>query len=74
MALYAHAVIELEDARYERGDEVPEDALSAEEIAELAEGGAVSEDPYDPEVDKVGPPATVVIDGVTYTKETDDDA
>jgi hypothetical protein len=70
--LYAHALIHAEDGpRYDRGDEVPEDAFSPEDLEALKDGGAVSEDPYDPEQDRVGPPATVEIEGVRYVQVDD---
>jgi hypothetical protein len=73
MALYAHALIELPDGtKYDRGDEVPEDAFSAEDLEYLRDGGSLSDEPYDPAADIVPPPEYVEIDGVRYKKESDD--
>lgn len=74
---YAHALIEIpvdpEDASqgvtlYKRGAEVPSDLPG---IDYLYEGGSVSDDPYDPEADKVPAPDVVEIDGVKYVKSSD---
>lgn len=74
---YAHALIEVpvdaEDAskgvvKFARGDEVPADLPGYDE---LVEGGSVSDEPYDPENDKVPAPDTVEIDGVRYVKVSD---
>lgn len=74
---YAHALIEVavdpEDSskgytRYARGDEVPTDLPGYDA---LVDGGAISDDPYDPAQDKVDPPQTVEIDGVKYVQVTD---
>lgn len=43
MALYAHAVIEGPDGRYERGDKVPADIPGREE---LEDAGSLSSEPY----------------------------
>lgn len=68
MSYYAHAEFETEGQRYRRGDSVPADL---EGLDELLEGGAVSEDEYDPAVDVVPMPDTVEIDGVVYKKAGD---
>lgn len=66
---YAHALIELSDGtRVKRGDPVEGefDGYDA-----LVESGAISDEPYDEESDKVGAPETVEIDGVVYVKAND---
>lgn len=69
---YAHAVIELEDRTIQRGAEVSEaDFADADRYEELVDGGSISDQPYDPEVDEVDPPDVVEIDGVRYVKSTD---
>ena len=74
---YAHALIEVpvdpEDAtkgvvKYDRNDEVPADLPGYDE---LVAGGSVSDEPYDPETDKVPAPDVVEIDGVRYVKVAD---
>jgi hypothetical protein len=72
----AHAVIEFttgegEDAqttRYDRGVEVPSDIPGYDE---LVEAGSISDEPYDPEVEKPEPPDEIEIDGVVYVKASD---
>lgn len=64
----AHAVIEVEDRKYQRGDDVPEDLPGYDE---LVEGGAVSDEPYDPAQDEAGPPEELEIDGVVYRRVSD---
>lgn len=68
MAYFAHAVIELDDRTYQRGEKVPEDLPGFEE---LLDGGAVSKDEYDASVDVVPAPDYVEIDGVRYVKTSD---
>lgn len=72
MTWYVHATIHdhKTEHTYTRGDEVtsPE---SIDGWDELVAGGALSEEPYDPSVDDVGPPTTVEIDGVTYVQASD---
>jgi hypothetical protein len=65
---YAHAVIETEDGRYERGDEVPADLPG---IQDLRSGGSVSNSPYIPEDDTLPPPEEIEIDGVRYVRAQD---
>ena len=78
MALYAHALIEVpvdpEDAskgvtRYKRGVKVPNDLPGMDD---LIEGGSVSEEQYDPAVDKSDAPEIVEIEGHRYIKVSDD--
>lgn len=69
MAFYAHAVIEVGDTKFQRGDEVPSDI---DGFDELVESGSVREDEeYDPAADEVGPPEVVEIDGVRYVQASD---
>jgi hypothetical protein len=68
MTLFAHALIEVGDTKYKRGDLVPEDLPG---LDELIEGGAVSPETYNPASDEVGPPDVVEIDGVTYVQAED---
>ena len=64
---YAHALIELPDgSKLKRGDEVSEDVLSADDYAYLVEGGAISDEEYDPAADVAPAPKYVEIDGVRY--------
>ena len=66
---YAHALIELENGDLiERGEEVTGEI---EGYDELVEGGSISDEEYDPAQDEVGPPETVVIDGITYVQASD---
>ena len=70
---YAHAVIDAPDGtRYERGDEVDEEKFEEAELEDLVVGGAIREEDYDPEADKVGPPDVIEIEGVTYVAVSDD--
>lgn len=69
MALYAHAVIEDGDTKYQRGDTVP-DSLGG--LDELRANGAVSDQPYDPDAEPTQTPEVVEIDGVRYVKASDD--
>lgn len=77
MALYAHAVIDAPNGvRYQRGDEINEKDFvvkddDTDHLAELLDGGSVSEKDYDPAVDEVPMPDVVVIDGVEYKKAAD---
>lgn len=69
----AHAVIEYTDedggtVRYDRGTEVPSDVPGYDE---LVEAGSVSDETYDPEVEKPEPPDEIEIDGVVYVKASD---
>lgn len=69
----AHGVIEYTDedgetVRIEPGAEVSTDVPGYDE---LAEAGAVSDEPYDPEVAKPPPPEEIEIDGVIYVKASD---
>lgn len=79
---YAHAVIDAPNGhRFERGDEVDLDAFvvkdddgtdaSPDIVANLYEGGALSDEPYDSSVDEVPAPEIVEIDGVKYVKASD---
>jgi hypothetical protein len=69
---YAHAVIDASDGtRYQRGDEVDLDKFTQEELGDLQDGGAIREEDYDEAADKVGPPDTIVIEGVEYVKAVD---
>jgi hypothetical protein len=69
---YAHAVIDASDGtRYERGDEVDLSKFAEEELDDLRDGGAIRDEDYDPEQDRVGPPATIVIEGVEYVQADD---
>jgi hypothetical protein len=77
MALYAHAVIDAPNGkRYERGDEIDESDFvvkddDTDHVAELLDGGSLSEEDYDPAADEVPAPDVVEIDGVRYVKTTD---
>lgn len=69
----AHAVIEYPDengetVRYDRGREVPSDIPGYDA---LVEAGSISDEPYDPAVEKPDPPAEIEIDGVVYIKASD---
>ena len=69
----AHAVIEYTDedggtVRYDRGAEVPSDIPGYDD---LVEAGSVSDEAYDPEVEKPEPPDEIEIDGVVYIKASD---
>ncbi len=69
----AHAVIEYTEedgsvVRINRGDEVSD---SVPGYDELAESGAVSDQPYDAAVEKPPAPEQVEIDGVVYVKASD---
>ena len=68
---YAHALIENPEdgTKYRRGDEVPAKFVKAN--PDLVEGGAISDDPYDPQVDVSPPPAEVQIEGARYIKVED---
>jgi hypothetical protein len=74
---YAHSLIEVpvdpEDVskgviKYDRGDSVPTNLPGMDE---LIEGGAVSNEQYDPSIDVVGPPMTIDIDGITYIQASE---
>jgi hypothetical protein len=68
MPEYAHALIETENGRIERGEEVPQDLPG---IEELRESGAVSSEPYEPQQDENPPPEEITIDGVRYVRAQD---
>lgn len=73
---YAHALIEHEGTRYQRGDEVPDDLPG---IDELREAGSVRDEEYvAPEPENHMPLSAtpvgdgeVVIDGVVYKRVAD---
>lgn len=70
---YAHALIEYTDDegrvyRLNRGDEVPSDVPGYDE---LVDGGAVRDEPYDPDAEPVLTPDYVEIEGVRYVKISD---
>lgn len=68
MPFFAHAVIETEEHRYERGSEVPEDLAGFDE---LVEAGSVSEEQYDASVEAVPAPDVIEMDGVRYVRASD---
>jgi hypothetical protein len=68
MAYYAHAVIEVEDGRYERGDTVPEDIPG---FKALAESGSVGTEKPEPVEVQNTPPDVIEIEGVTYKRSSD---
>ncbi len=69
----AHAVVEYTEedgsvVRINRGDTVSEDVPGYDE---LVDSGAVSDEDYDPSVEKPDAPEEIVIDGVVYVKSAD---
>lgn len=69
----AHAVIEYQDedggtVRINRGSTVPD---SVPGYDELVEAGSVSDEEYDPAVEKPAAPEQIEIDGVVYVKAND---
>jgi len=64
----AHALIEADGVRYDRGQDVPDDLPGIEELREY---GSVSDEAYDPAVDEVPPPEEISIDGVIYKRAHD---
>jgi hypothetical protein len=69
----AHAVIEFQDedggtVRINRGDEVSD---SVPGYDALVEAGSVSDEPYDPSIEKPELPEEIVVDGVVYVKASD---
>jgi hypothetical protein len=68
MSFYAHAVIEVDGTKYQRGDAVPDDVAGFDE---LVDAGAVSDEEYDASAEPVQTPEEVEINGVKYVKASD---